>query len=303
MWKGSKDFDTYLSWEEPGLYCEAPKGSGVQWFFADFGPKEASSLPPILLLHGVPAYSYMWRNVVPDLVAAGRRCIVVDLPGFGNSTMTQVGEGGFNYTIEDYVSAMSSLVESLELDKTRFEIVAHGLLGGTVGALWGARNPGQVSKLILMNTPLDKKSAGEIPKSLQPLLNPFTAAIFCQNPLNVVGNPIEGAGPYALDVNDQAVYLKPTLADGNAGFIAIAVMKELKKNGAKAVEEAVRLLSKDDAPEVEILWGASDNWLGESPPSVPKVTTNVKIINGAGHFTPEDWSEKVAKALLGQQFQ
>lgn len=79
-------------WEEPGMYIEAPEGSGVEWFFLDVGSKQ-STQPPMLLLHGIPAFSYMWRNVLPDLVGAGRRAIVVDFPGFGNSSMIQVRVG------------------------------------------------------------------------------------------------------------------------------------------------------------------------------------------------------------------
>jgi len=279
------------------MYIEAPEGSGVEWFFLDVGSKQ-STQPPMLLLHGIPAFSYMWRNVLPDLVGAGRRAIVVDFPGFGNSSMIQVGVG-FNYTIEEYVAALDSLVERMGLDSTPIDVVAPGLLGGTVGALWAARNPEKVAKLTLMNTPLDAQSAGELPKALKPLTNPFTSAIFCQNPLNVVGKPIEGSGPYALDVNDQAVYLAPTLADGNAGFIAIAVAKELQKNAPKAVKEALAQLAANGSPAVEIVWGNSDNWLGEDPPSsVKSVATSIKKLPGAGHFAPEDWPEKVAAALL-----
>jgi pimeloyl-ACP methyl ester carboxylesterase len=77
-------------WEAPGMYVEAPKGSGVEWFFLEVGPK-GSAQPTLLLLHGMPSYSYVWRDVLPGLAAAGRRAIAVDLPGWGNSTMLQVG--------------------------------------------------------------------------------------------------------------------------------------------------------------------------------------------------------------------
>jgi len=178
-------------WEAPGMYVEAPKGSGVEWFFLDVGRKD-SPQPPMLLLHGMPSYSYVWREVLPGLAAAGRRAIAVDLPGWGNSTMLQVG-AGFDYTLEEYVDALDSLVTRLELRGQPLELVAPGLLGGTVGALWAARHPEAVAKLTLVNVPLGA-DAGELPKCLKPLTNPFTASIFCQNPLNVVGKPIEGAG-------------------------------------------------------------------------------------------------------------
>jgi pimeloyl-ACP methyl ester carboxylesterase len=88
IWKGGGSGLAEV-WEAPGMYVEAPKGSGVEWFFLDVGSKNSKS-PPILLLHGLPAYSFMWRDVLPILTSANRRCIAVDLPGFGNSTMMQV---------------------------------------------------------------------------------------------------------------------------------------------------------------------------------------------------------------------
>ena len=105
----------------------------------------------------------------------------------------QVG-AGFDYTLEAYAEALDSLVERLELGGARIQLVAPGLLGGTLGALWAARHPEKTAKLTFVNAPLGATDASELPKCLKPLLNPFTAAIFCQNPLNVVGKPIEGAG-------------------------------------------------------------------------------------------------------------
>ena len=210
----------------------------------------------------------------------------------------QVG-AGFNYTFTEYENVLNSLVERLELsEQGPIEIVGQGLVGGTVAALWAGRNPSSVSKLTLMNTPLDKASAGEV-FALKPLTNPFTAAITCQNPLNVVGKPIEASGPYSLGVEDQAAYMAPTLKDGNAGFIVMAAVKEIKKNGPKAVEEALQMLAKEGT-NVEVIWGASDSWLGSKPPSLDNLNVKVKILEGAGHFAAEDWSEKVTDALLGK---
>lgn len=75
--------------------------------------------------------------------------------------------------------------------------------------------------------------------------------------------------------------------------------KELQKNAPKAVKEALAQLAANGSPAVEIVWGNSDDWLGEDPPSsVKSVATSIKKLPGAGHFAPEDWPEKVAAALL-----
>jgi pimeloyl-ACP methyl ester carboxylesterase len=53
--------------------------------------------PPVLLLHGEPTWSFLWRKVLPPLLDAGFRCVVPDLPGFGRSDkpveLNRVGHG------------------------------------------------------------------------------------------------------------------------------------------------------------------------------------------------------------------
>ena len=109
------------------------------------------------------------------------------------------------------------------------------------------------------------------------------------------------AGPYSLDVNDQAAYIQPMLNDGNAGFIAVAVAKSLKSGGAQATQEALSGLAAAGVP-CEVLWGNSDAWLGFEPDAAAVAALNATVIKipGAGHFAAEDWAQKVTKALLGQ---
>eukprot|EP00854_Cymbomonas_tetramitiformis_P004202 gene4203-5178_t len=106
-WKGAGSGSPGELWEEPGLYVEATPG--IEWFFLDVGKRDSRE-PICLLLHGMPAFSYLWRNVLPILSENGRRAIAVDLPGFGNSTCPQVGTG-FGYTIEEYVDGLAGLVK------------------------------------------------------------------------------------------------------------------------------------------------------------------------------------------------
>ena len=62
---------------------------------------------PIVLLHGEPTWSFLWRKVMPPLLEAGYRCIAPDLPGFGRSDKpTDVGW----YTYERHTAAVASLL-------------------------------------------------------------------------------------------------------------------------------------------------------------------------------------------------
>src|SRR5579875_3652489 len=55
---------------------------GVRVHYVDEGPRDA---PPILLLHGEPSWSFLYRKMIPALVAAGHRVVAPDLVGFGRS--------------------------------------------------------------------------------------------------------------------------------------------------------------------------------------------------------------------------
>ena len=55
---------------------------GLRVHYVDEGPRDAA---PVLLLHGEPSWSFLYRKVIPVLTAAGHRCVAPDLVGFGRS--------------------------------------------------------------------------------------------------------------------------------------------------------------------------------------------------------------------------
>ena len=57
-------------------------GAGLRVHYLDEGPADAA---PVLLMHGEPSWSFLYRKVIPVLVAAGHRCVAPDLVGFGRS--------------------------------------------------------------------------------------------------------------------------------------------------------------------------------------------------------------------------
>ncbi len=79
---------------------------------------------PILFLHGVPASSYVWRNVVPHLSKLGR-CIAPDLIGMGKSAKPDI-----TYSIQDHIRYIEKFIEALQLKNITF--ILHGW-GSIVG--------------------------------------------------------------------------------------------------------------------------------------------------------------------------
>ncbi|WP_033923179.1 haloalkane dehalogenase [Sphingomonas sp. 37zxx] len=113
--------------------------------YVDEGPREAA---PILLLHGEPSWSYLYRDFVPPLVAAGHRVVAPDLIGFGKSD--KPAERG-DYTYERHVAWMRTWLEALDLrDITLF----CQDWGGLIGLRLVAAFPDRFSRLVIANTGL-----------------------------------------------------------------------------------------------------------------------------------------------------
>src|SRR3546814_5215777 len=91
---------------------------GVRVHYLDEGPADA---PPVLLMHGEPTWAYLYRKVVPTLVAAGHRCIVPDLVGFGRSDKpSQQGDRSEEHTSElQSLMRISYAVFCLKKNKNR----------------------------------------------------------------------------------------------------------------------------------------------------------------------------------------
>ena len=100
--------------------------------------------PPLLLLHGWPTSSFLYRNVVPFL-ARDHRVIAPDLPGFGASSKPVDRQ----YSFELHAAVLDALVERLDLDD--LGLVVHDL-GGPIGVHWALHRPNLVSRLAILNT-------------------------------------------------------------------------------------------------------------------------------------------------------
>ncbi len=104
--------------------------------------------PPVVLLHGEPTWSFLWRKVIPPLRDAGFRCIAPDLVGFGRSD--KPADVGW-YSYDRHVALAASLLEDLDLRDATF--VVHDW-GGPIGLRIAVEHPDRVSRLVAMDTGL-----------------------------------------------------------------------------------------------------------------------------------------------------
>ncbi|WP_260416448.1 alpha/beta fold hydrolase [Pseudomonas cichorii] len=114
----------------------------VDVFYREAGPKDA---PVLLLLHGFPSSSHMFRNLMP-LLANKYRLIAPDLPGFGNTKAPPRGQ--FDYTFENLYKVIEGFTEALGLKKYSLYIFDYG---APTGLRLAVANPEKVTAIISQN--------------------------------------------------------------------------------------------------------------------------------------------------------
>jgi haloalkane dehalogenase len=133
-------------------YCEVPAepempdGQSLRVHFLDEGPADAA---PVLLMHGEPSWCFLYRHMIPPLVAAGHRVVAPDLVGFGRSDKPAEMA---DYSYARHVAWMSAVVfDHLDLRDVTF----FGQdWGGLIGLRLVAAQPDRFARLVVANTGL-----------------------------------------------------------------------------------------------------------------------------------------------------
>lgn len=126
----------------PRALLHTVKVDGVHVFYREAGAPDA---PVLLLLHGFPASSHMFRELIPRL--AGRyRVIAPDMPGFGFTEVPSDRE--YTYTFEALTRTMAAFIETLGLKRYALYVFDYG---APVGFRLALAHPGQVSAIVSQN--------------------------------------------------------------------------------------------------------------------------------------------------------
>lgn len=127
-------------------YCDVDDGGSLRMAWIEAGPPDAE---PVLMLHGEPTWSFLYRWMIPILTAAGHRVICPDLVGFGRSDKpTRPAD----HTYARHVEWMRALVFDA-LDLRNVTLVAQDW-GGLIGLRLAAEHPERFARLVVANTGL-----------------------------------------------------------------------------------------------------------------------------------------------------
>ena len=118
------------------------KVDGLDVFYREAGPTGA---PTVLLLHGFPTSSHMFRNLIPEL-ATRYHVIAPDYPGFGHSSMPSRGE--FDYSFDNLARVVEGFVDAVGLESYSLYVMDYG---APIGYRLASKHPERVESLIVQN--------------------------------------------------------------------------------------------------------------------------------------------------------
>ena len=261
---------------------------GHELFLRDHGDGE-----PVLLVHGVPASSFLYRKMLPLLAAAGLRALAFDLPGLGLSAKPR----GIRYDWHALAGWMGDLVAALELPPVH--LVIHDI-GGPIALEWAIRNPGRVRSLTILNTMLD----------LQGFRKPFPMSLFAVPLLGRVVFSAVTARSLAAGMRSSGV-LDSSAIDlevarsylwllrhhgGREAFLAIMAGFDQSPEHQAFLVEGARALKVP----MQIVWGRYDSALPRAQRDF--IASNLAIeqvhLLDARHFLQEDQAEACGERIV-----
>jgi pimeloyl-ACP methyl ester carboxylesterase len=251
--------------------------------------RELGSGPPVLLLHGWPTSSYLWRDVMPAI--ARRNCVIaLDLPGFGGSDKP----ADVRYNFDLYARALDGFLDRLEMDPV--DVAVHDI-GGPIAVHWALRNPGRVRRLALLNTLLYPEFHPEVMEFATGLAKPDTR--------DGMVSPEGLAGIMRLGVVDPARLSDEVIAEVCRPFADPDARLALARAGynlsVRGFAEIAERLPELDVP-VRIIYGERDRVLPDVADTMARVRralphAELTTLPDCGHFIQEEAPDRVGELL------
>jgi haloalkane dehalogenase len=247
---------------------------------------------PVLLLHGEPTWSFLWRHTIPRVVDAGRRAIAPDLIGFGKSDKP---EDQSWYTYDRHVDAVTRLVVALDLRNVA--LVVHDW-GGLIGLRIAVENPERIERLVILDTGV---WSGRAPS--EEWLRFREALRHVGGELDV-GRLVAAGTRRGLSDEVRAAYDAPfPTPEAKAGVLAFPELVPVEPDHptAAALEPVREGLARWNKP-AHVIWGAEDAVIPQAVAErfiklIPGAT-GPEFVADAGHFLQEDARDEVAAAIV-----
>lgn len=258
-------------------------------------PAETPRHEPVVLVHGTPSSSIIWRNITPKLTAAGFDVYVFDLLGYGLSERPQ--DPAIDTSVSAQVPIMEALLDHWGLDSAH--IVGHDF-GGAIAKRLGLFSPERIRSLTLIDiVSFDSYPSRRTREQMQAGLE------------KLIKKPDNEHRAHFKDWLLSAVFDKEKLAatalDTYVDFISGPIgqgslfQHQVRHYDPVHTLEIADRLHELSQHRVQIIWGEDDEWqvidwahrLNKAIPG-----SELHILQECGHFAMEDQPEKISKQIL-----
>lgn len=250
---------------------------------------------PVVLIHGTPSSSYIWRNIMPALVAAGHQVHVYDLLGYGLS------ERPCDMSIDTSVTGQVPILEGL-LDLwglETFHLIAHDI-GGAVAQRFAIQSPERIRTLTMLDAVSydswpSRRTHEQMQAGLEKLIKASDddhRAHFRDWLYSTVENK------QRLADTSMETYLDFICGPvGQGSFFQHQVMHYDPKH----TDEVAPRYAELGTNPVQLIWGADDawqvtDWAHKLHKAIPN--SELHILEECGHFSMEDQPEKICALLV-----
>ncbi len=264
--------------------------NSLDWHYARVNPANESDKPPVVCLHGIPAQSYTWNAILPDLADAGFSAIAPDWIGYGRSSKPEKRQ--FAYTPDAYVSELGNFLDSLDIQTC--SLVVQGFLA-SAGIQFAFKNRDRVHRLAICNTPIS--TAAKLPWRIKQLGLPLAGDMATQDPL-LMDRTLEKGSGFVVSDEDLDIYRRPFLKSSSAGRSLLYSIRNLQLKSAMAEIESGW---KDWDKPTLLVWGTQDSWLPVTEArSLCEKLSECELVElpEAAHFPQEHFSKEIAQHLI-----
>lgn len=273
-------------------YCDVDddEGGRLRMAWVEDGPEAAG---PILMLHGEPSWSYLYRRMIPTLAGGGHRVVCPDLVGFGRSDKPTRRE---DHSYARHVEWVRALVFDA-LDLTEVTLVGQDW-GGLIGLRLAAEHPERFTRIVVANTGLP---TGDLPmpkiwwqfrRAIQgaPVLD--VGRFVKSGCLRPMGDAVRAA--YDAPFPDDRYCCAPRAMPG--------LVPTSPDDSASAANRSAWAALKDSSTPMLVAFSDGDPITGAMGPIFQREMRGARgrahpVIHGAGHFLQEDAGEELARHI------
>jgi haloalkane dehalogenase len=255
---------------------------GLRMHYVDEG-----SGAPVLLLHGEPTWSFLYRKVIPPLVAAGLRCVAPDYYGFGRSDKPSDREW---YSYDSHTRSILRFADELDLRDATLVVQDWG---GPIGFRLAVERPERVARLVVLNTGIGVRAPNEEWLRFRDFMRRVETEIVVGQLMRI--SLVQPAGedviagydaPFPVPESRVGVVMFPELVATSSDHPSAPAMI--------AAREALRTWEK---PAL-VLFSASDPIFSRRAAEImAELLPRAELadpVEGAGHFLQEDRGEEIA---------